>query len=382
MACAVVSVSGPASILPILPAIVENLKISSSSAQMLVATYSVGLVCGLLLFGFMKPRWSSTSLLTLAMSICTIAAIVAARADSYWTLVCSRFVQGVASAAAPALVPAIMRSVYSGTRAIRAMATLGSLEAIAPALAPSAAVALLKFGGWRLPLTALAIATGCVTLLMFTLWGTVRSTVFVVPNISVSRRFGRKNLYWRLALSHALTTSSVLVLVAPVPLILSSRFSLGVECYALIQLVSLSSFIIATNVAPLMNRKCKKSIIIISGTAIVFIGSVFLVMVSYCEKLSVYYIAIFLVIMNIGAGVRGPISYNCVLDAAHGDEVKGSSILVVLILGITSIGLVFTAPMIEYHLTALTLVPATMSGLAFFISLIWPIESADRLRKI
>ena len=58
-------------------------------------------------------------------------------------------VQGAAASAAAVFAPGMIRLLFDGGRAVRALGLLGSIESLVPALAPIAGAWLLAGFGWR-----------------------------------------------------------------------------------------------------------------------------------------------------------------------------------------------------------------------------------------
>ena len=80
----------------------------------------------------------------------------ASLAPSLEALVGLRLAQGAAGSAAAVFAPGMIRLLFGGDRAVRALGLLGSIESLVPARAPIAGVWLLDRFGWRASFDAIA----------------------------------------------------------------------------------------------------------------------------------------------------------------------------------------------------------------------------------
>src|SRR5690348_16860625 len=78
-----------------------------------------------------------------------LVSAAAGQAASLEALIGLRLVQGAAGSAAAVFAPGMVRHLFGGDRAVRALGLLGSIESLVPALAPIAGVWLLDRFGWR-----------------------------------------------------------------------------------------------------------------------------------------------------------------------------------------------------------------------------------------
>ena len=88
-------------------------------------------------------------MLQVTLAIYVAASIGCALAPSIETLIVLRGVQAFGVAAAPVLARAIVRDLYSGARAGRELSRMGTIMALAPAIAPSLGGLLQTLMGWQ-----------------------------------------------------------------------------------------------------------------------------------------------------------------------------------------------------------------------------------------
>ncbi len=142
--------------LPAIPAMVEALATSLSHGQQIVGIFMFGMALGQIPAGLVSDRVGRLPVLYVGMIIFTIAAFVAAAANSIAVMLAARFVQGLGAAAAIVLSRSIVRDVASGREAARLMSLMTMIFTAAPVIAPSIGAFLTTHWGWRMPFIAIA----------------------------------------------------------------------------------------------------------------------------------------------------------------------------------------------------------------------------------
>ncbi|MDV6298014.1 multidrug effflux MFS transporter [Dietzia maris] len=135
--------------LPALPLIVEEFRITASTAQLTLTAFMVSLAAGQLVIGPLSDRVGRRTLLVLGSVGTALAAVVCALAPSIWILVLGRVAQGFAGAAGIVLSKAVVVDVGRGPGVAKAFATLMAIQSVAPVIAPLIGGAVVPFGGWR-----------------------------------------------------------------------------------------------------------------------------------------------------------------------------------------------------------------------------------------
>jgi DHA1 family bicyclomycin/chloramphenicol resistance-like MFS transporter len=145
----VLGIAGTDLVLPAVPSLPEVLGGSPAQAQLVLATFVAGTALGLLLFGELGARYDQRWLLAGSLAAYGLLSAAASLAPSLGALVWLRLVQGAAGSAAAVFAPGMIRLLFGGNRAVRALGLLGSIESLVPALAPIVGVWLLARFGWR-----------------------------------------------------------------------------------------------------------------------------------------------------------------------------------------------------------------------------------------
>lgn len=151
--------------LPSLPDIARRLSASTAEAQLTISSYLIGFALGQIFYGPLSDRHGRKVVLLSALAIYLVATLACTLSPSIEVLIASRCLQGVGGSGGIVLARAIVRDLYSGTRAGRELSLIASVMALAPVLAPLAGGVLQVGFGWRAVFIVLLIAgTGIAAL--------------------------------------------------------------------------------------------------------------------------------------------------------------------------------------------------------------------------
>ncbi len=165
---------GPLSVdlyLPAMPAMMDFFNTDISQVQLTLSSYLLGFSFFHLVCGPLSDRFGRKPILALGLILYIFMSVLCAQATTIDELIIYRFIQAMGACCAPTLGRAIVRDCYEGEQAVKALAYVSSLMAIAPVIAPSLGGIILKFYDWSMTFYILAGA-GCIALLL---------TLFVVP---------------------------------------------------------------------------------------------------------------------------------------------------------------------------------------------------------
>ncbi len=142
--------------LPAVPDMVQSLPTTLPKAQLIVGVFMAGMAFGQIPAGLFSDRLGRLPVLYTGIALFTLAATVAASAQSIEVLLAARFVQGIGGASAVVLSRAIVRDIASGRDAARLMSLMTMIFTAAPVIAPSIGALMVGQFGWRAPLVAIA----------------------------------------------------------------------------------------------------------------------------------------------------------------------------------------------------------------------------------
>ena len=151
---------------PSLPDIGRALHASTEQVQLTISSYLLGFATGQILYGPISDRFGRKPVMMAALVLYGIGSIVCATTQSIEMLAALRFVQALGGAGAIVLARAVVRDLYSGVRAGRELSLMGSIQALAPILAPVIGGVLQTVFGWRasfILLVIFAVGVGTAT---------------------------------------------------------------------------------------------------------------------------------------------------------------------------------------------------------------------------
>jgi MFS transporter, DHA1 family, multidrug resistance protein len=135
--------------LPSLPDIALALDSSTAQVQLTISTYLIGFAVGQVVYGPVSDRHGRKPVLLTAIALYCAASLACALATSIHMLIAARALQALGGSGGIVLARAMVRDLYSGTRAGRELSVIGSVMALAPVLAPVAGGVLQTGFGWR-----------------------------------------------------------------------------------------------------------------------------------------------------------------------------------------------------------------------------------------
>lgn len=135
--------------LPSLPDIALRLSATTAQTQLTISSYLFGFAVGQIFYGPMSDRHGRKLVLIGALALYGLATLACALSTSIEMLIAARAVQGIGGSGGIVLARAIVRDLYSGTRAGRELSLMASVMALAPVVAPVVGGALQTGLGWR-----------------------------------------------------------------------------------------------------------------------------------------------------------------------------------------------------------------------------------------
>src|SRR5690625_2402755 len=143
---------GPLSIdtyLPSLPAIAADFGANSSAALLCVPAFFVGIAAGQLIAVPLSDRYGRRPFLLIGFGLFFITCIACALAPNIETLIYARLLQGLSAAVSPAAGRAMVRDIWEGNEAARAMSYITMAMVVAPLLAPMIGGVIMSYWEWR-----------------------------------------------------------------------------------------------------------------------------------------------------------------------------------------------------------------------------------------
>ncbi len=347
-------------VLPAVPLLPQALSGTPAQAQHVLASFTAGLACGLLLFGELGARRAQRPLLLIALLLFALTSWAAGRAESMPALIALRFLQGVTAAAGAAFAPGIIRRLFEPAQAVRAIGLQGSIESLMPALAPIAGAWLLAVFSWRASFMVLAVAATAVALAV------PRMPALAFPPPDPHRggsylRLLRNREVSRHGLSQAFSLAGLLVIVFAAPAVMVSVWGGPLSDFIRMQVVGVATFIAAVQWSHRLGRRFGEEQVILGGSVVSAAGCVAILAYAGFGGTSAAAVTVLWVAVNGGFGVRGPAGFLRAIVAAEGDDSRAAALVILAILLSTAAGTIVVAPWITLGLVPVAAVAGALS---------------------
>jgi DHA1 family bicyclomycin/chloramphenicol resistance-like MFS transporter len=149
--------------LPALPAMADALHSDAGTLQLTISGYLIGFSLGQLLWGPASDRHGRRLPVAIGLVLFILGSAGCAMSGDAETLIGWRALQAVGACASVVISRAMVRDLYSGTRAAQMMSALMTVMAVAPLIGPSVGGLILHVASWRAIFWAL-VAIGIATL--------------------------------------------------------------------------------------------------------------------------------------------------------------------------------------------------------------------------
>ncbi|HEX8301300.1 MFS transporter [Sphingomonas sp.] len=371
----VIGIAGTDLVLPAIPGLPRVLGGTLAEAQLVLAAFTAGAAIGLLGFGELGARFDRRKLLVGSLLAYGLISTLCGFASSLPMLIALRVVQGAAGAAAAVYAPGIVRSLYGDERAVAKLGLLGSVESMAPALAPIAGVWLLAWFGWRASFDLIAVAALLLAALVARWMGPLppaasRRGEHGYHRLLVNYRFQRQ------ALGHAFTLGGLLVFVFGAPTVFTHGLGGTLTNFIAMQLCGIASFIFASSLTGRLTADHGAERVILWGTLLSAAGGLGMLGYALAGGGDTRVVTAIFLALNAGLGFRGAPGFHAAVVEARGDDARGAALVVVAILGTTSLGTAAVAPFIEGGLVPLAIATAAITTAAALLCLMRPAQIA------
>jgi len=375
----VLGIAGTDLVLPAVPSLPALLGGTPAQAQLVLASFTAGAACGLLMFGELGARLDQRHLLVASLLAYGAISALCCLSPSLHELIGLRFLQGAAGAAAAVFAPGILRGLYGDAGAVSALGLLSSVESLTPALAPIAGLWLLEAFGWKCSFALLAVLALTLALIVWLARARLPAVAGRHEFVGKHKPGGNGSLggYGRLlrrwpfmsqALSQAFTLAALLVFVFGAPTVFTMTLNGRLKNFVVMQICGITLFIIAANITGALSRRFGAHAMILGGTLLSALGGVLMFIYAIAGGGDVVWVTVIFLPLNMGLGLRGPPGFHAALIATEGDDARGSAIILVAILLTAAAGTAAAAPFIAQGLVSIA-APAAIFSIAAVLAL-------------
>jgi DHA1 family bicyclomycin/chloramphenicol resistance-like MFS transporter len=239
---ALLSMLGPFTIdtyLPSFPDMQRDLGVGEAAMAQTLSLYLLAFAGTTLLWGPLSDSFGRRRVATVSLVGYVVASVGCVLAPSFPALLGFRVLQGLTASGGMTIGRAVIRDVYAGPRAQRAMSSVMLLFALAPALAPILGGLLHEWLGWRAVFGFLSLyGVAALVLVRLALPETLhREARQSIHPIAVLRAYGRalgQPRFVALVLGIASAFGGMFVYVAGSPAIVFGHLGLGADDFAVL----------------------------------------------------------------------------------------------------------------------------------------------------
>lgn len=246
--------------LPALPAIVDDLGTTEPLVQLTLTGTLVGLGLGQLVVGPLSDAFGRRRPLFAGIALHIAASALSAFAWNIAVLGGLRVLQGAGAAAATVVAMAVVRDLYDGPGAAKALSRLMLVMGAAPVLAPSMGSAVLLAGSWRwvfglLAALGLALLALAAVMLAETLPPQRRRPARAAQTLSGYRAVLRDGEFVALAGATGLAFGAILAYISGSSFVLQEQYGLSNQEFGVAFAGSAVALIGGSQLTPLLLRR-------------------------------------------------------------------------------------------------------------------------------
>jgi predicted MFS family arabinose efflux permease len=254
----------------------------------------------------------------------------------------------------------MIRLLFRGDVAVRALGLLGSIESLVPALAPIAGVWLLARFGWQASFQVIAMLSLALALLVWAMRERLPRAE-PPPEDGSFAALLRDRVFLRYALSQACALGGLLVFVFGAPAVITGAMAGSLTDFVTMQVVGIAFFILGANLSSCVAGRVGVERTLAGGTALSAAGMLAILAYGLAGGREPWMLAVLTIPVNLGFGLRGPAGFMRAVVASRGDDARGAALVVLAILLTAAGGTAAAALFITKGLAALSAVAAAIS---------------------
>lgn len=310
---------------PSFPDMVRYFNVSEGTIQLTIAYNFLGFCIGGLFFGPLSECYGRRRIMIIGNTLLLIGAVGCVFAPSVFSLLISRFIQGI-GASTSVVVFAIVADSYQGDKAIKFIGIMNSVLTVVMAIAPVLGSFINEIVGWRGNYATVAIL--CLiswVLLLFLLPETKKDRdIFSLKKMMKDyRKLLSSSKFMVLSLQQSLFSAAYMSFITCGPFLYMETFGLSSTIYALHQGAIVGSFSLISLFSIKILKKFGAVWCVISGTSVGAIGSLLFVILSVIMPHSFYLVTLSMIIFSIGCAICQPVVFNASINVFP--EIKGTA---------------------------------------------------------
>jgi len=359
--------------LPSFPDIGSDLNASHAQMQLTLSLYLLASACATLIYGPLSDGFGRRRVIMGALAIYILASIGCALAAGIDQLILFRVGQGLSASAGMVIGRAMIRDVYHGPQAQKAMSQVMLLFGIAPAIAPIIGGLLHDMLGWHSVFTFLALVAA---LLFLMIWlGSVetldKDSRHSVHPVAILRAYGmalRHRRYLMLVASFAMMFSGFFIYIAGAPTVIYDFLKLGVNDFWMMFVPVVASIMAGAQISSWLAGRMTSERTVRLGIGLMMTASVLNLLQSLWLDPGTVHVVAPIALYVLGMAVAMPNISLLALDCFPRNRGMASALQSFVQMGFTALVIGAVVPLVA---VAMPYMAATMLLLSLAGALLW-----------
>ncbi len=308
----IVTVSGTLAmhiVIPVLPAIAENLAVSAGSTQLIITLYLVGVSFGQLIYGPLSDRFGRRPVLIAGLVIYILSMAAGALAPTLGWLLLARMGQALGGSCALVLGRAMVRDGAESAQAAGRLAMVSIVMSLSPAIAPLIGAYISAAFGWRMIFGVLAGSTLALLLVVIAILPETNRNRISLPGVRAMlmsyAALLRHPQFLGFAIGGATSTSFYAFLSAS-PFIFTNVLHRTPQEAGLIYLPTLAGFALGSFLAMRLSRRHGGRRMTMIGNLVALSGPLLMLACYLADAFNLWALLIPMTLFTIGTGLAGP----------------------------------------------------------------------------
>ena len=319
--------------LPSLPALATDFGVAYGTAQLTLSIYLFAFAFAQLAVGPLSDNLGRRPILLASLGIFTLGSVGCALSTSIEMLIAARLVQACGACGGVVLGRAIVRDSRTGPEAPRAMGTMASAMALAPALSPLLGGQLLGFFGWR---STFWFTAACGLAVLATVWRMLgetapkappRTTGIVRDYIDGFRAVLRERRFVGLMIAATCASAGFNVFFSGGPILLIQVMGVAPELFGWFTLAWAGNFVLGSLVSSRLQGRVHSLVLIPFGQGVLTLGAVAMIATALAGYITPLALVGPLVLMGWGNGINMPNAMANALVSVPANRVGAASAL-------------------------------------------------------
>ena len=293
--------------LPGLPFLIKYFHTTPQNLKLSISLFLLGFAASQFIWGSLSERFGRKKPILIALFLACVGTVITMLAPNIITFNAGRFIEGTGIGCASVLTRALLTDTFDKIRLSAAISYLTTAANIMPAIAPIIGGYLLLWLGWRFIFLFLLIYSGII------LFGFYKK--LVETNKSLREHLSLTEAiqdYWTIIrhrefmgyiLPYLFLSGGMFGYYAAAPFIFISFLHISAQHYGFIQILTVVSYIVSTNLSVQLMRWFNMDKIILWGTFLGIIAGICLVVFYQFLDLSIFTVMLPMMIFCFAAGL-------------------------------------------------------------------------------